>query len=67
MLALRVQRRIHLRQKLIRGRGWLNVGTVVVEVLDRVELERLKSNCRDYALRKFSEKNAEIIIRSYQN
>lgn len=31
------------------------------------ELNRLKTNCREYALRKFSEKNAEIIVRSYLN
>ena len=32
-----------------------------------MKLENLRRNCRSYAEMRFSEKNAEIIIKSYEN
>ena len=43
-----------------------NVVSTIRKLYEHPEqLERLKSNCRSYAERRFSEKNAEIIINSY--
>lgn len=44
-----------------------NLKTAILRLYkDPVEYKRLKSNCRDYALKNFSELNAQVILKAYE-